>query len=213
MSYFKARFVKLRNFFFKMVTTPPEKVDVKSFQLMPPDRVRGMTKWQPELFEKVMTLPHVELPPAKLSDKNAKRILKQCQLKIRNFQSHQKKPEDKLRVILDPGALANLSHDDLSELKDKFQAVLGEDEHSFDHTNYDPELAIRHVLPEDIEEGVRSFQRMDYIVHVNLKDDYLPYKEVIGHLMLNAFPNAKLVVTKTNTIENKFRNMDLNFGW
>ena len=30
--------------------------------LDPPSQVRGMTKWQPELFEKSVVLPHVDLP-------------------------------------------------------------------------------------------------------------------------------------------------------
>ena len=44
---------------------------------------------------------------------------------------------------------------------------------------------------------------------MNLRDELLPYKEVIGQIMLNFLPRTKLVVTKTNTIENKFRNLDL----
>ena len=44
---------------------------------------------------------------------------------------------------------------------------------------------------------------------MNLRDELLPYKEVIGHVMLDSFPRIKLVTTKTNEIENKFRNLDL----
>ena len=121
-------------------------------------------------------------------------------MRIRNFRGHQAKTNDKLRVILDPGALANLSQDNLTELKDSFQAVLVQDEHSFNHTNYDPGFAIRHVLPEEIKEGLKSFQLIDYIIYVNLNDNIMPYKEVIGHLMLNSRPYAKLVVSKTNAI-------------
>ena len=55
--------------------------------LEPPSRVRGMTKWQPELFEKTVTLPHVTLPAPNFANLKAGNILRKYKLKIPNFTS------------------------------------------------------------------------------------------------------------------------------
>ena len=57
--------------------------------------------------------------------------------------------------------------------------------------------------------GLSSSQIVGHISYVQIRDHLLPYKEVIGQVMLNFSPRTKLVVTKTNTIDNKFRNLDL----
>ena len=57
--------------------------------------------------------------------------------------------------------------------------------------------------------GLSSSQIVGHISYVQIRDHLLPYKEVIGQIMLNFSPRTKLVVTKTNTIDNKFRNLDL----
>ena len=57
--------------------------------------------------------------------------------------------------------------------------------------------------------GLSSSQNVGHICHVNLRDELFQYKEVIGHVMLNFSPRIKLVTTKINQIENKFRNLDL----
>ena len=59
--------------------------------------------------------------------------------------------------------------------------------------------------------GLSSSQIVGHISYVQIRDHLLPYKEVIGQIMLNFSARTKLVVTKTNTIDNKFRNLDLEF--
>ena len=132
-------------------------VKLESFQLKPPARVRGMTKWEPKLFENVLTLPHVELSSPNISNSKARKILKECKLAVRNFPSMRNVDNGaKKRVILDPDALAKLSLDELAKLKNNFNCVFGEDQHTFDYTNYDPGVAIQHVLPEDDEGRIQS---------------------------------------------------------
>jgi tRNA (guanine37-N1)-methyltransferase len=44
---------------------------------------------------------------------------------------------------------------------------------------------------------------------MNLRDDFLPYKELIGHVILDKNPHIKIVVTKIGTLSNEFRTFDM----
>ena len=63
----------------KMVSEQPINI------LDPPAAVRGMTKWQPELFEKSVILPHVTLPSVNFANQKAGNILRKYKLSIPNF--------------------------------------------------------------------------------------------------------------------------------
>ena len=57
--------------------------------------------------------------------------------------------------------------------------------------------------------GLTSCQIVGHIIYVNLRDSLQPYKSVIGQVLLESSARIELIVTKTNVIENKFRNLDL----
>ncbi|KAF9208292.1 tRNA(m(1)G37)methyltransferase [Haplosporangium sp. Z 27] len=74
----------------------------------------------------------------------------------------------------------------------------------YDHWTADEVL--RTILPEDIiDEAPSSFTTVGHIAHMNLKDEYLPYKHLIGQIIMDKNPNLRTVVNKTDSIDTTFR--------
>jgi len=65
---------------------------------------------------------------------------------------------------------------------------------------------LRTILPNDLREGSPSgFAMTGHIAHVNLNAEYLPYKHIIGQIILDKNKAIKTVVNKLDTIDNQFR--------
>ena len=189
----------------KLIMIPSETV---SDILLPPSNVRGLTKWDPKAFEKTVTLPHIELPAQNIAKKKGGQVLKQFKLKIPNFQSIIELSKEKKKVVLDPSAFENMSTEDREHLENDLQGNFGQDSYLLGHTNYPSNVLFKAIFPENVE-GLSASTIVGHITYINLRDELIPYKEVIGQILLDSNNRTKLVVTKTNTIENKFRNLDL----
>ncbi|KAJ7651669.1 Met-10+ like-protein-domain-containing protein [Mycena polygramma] len=65
---------------------------------------------------------------------------------------------------------------------------------------------IQAILPEALRErSPVGFAMTGHIAHVNLKDEYLPYKHQIGQILLDKNAQIKTVVNKLDTIDTPFR--------
>lgn len=64
---------------------------------------------------------------------------------------------------------------------------------------------LREIIPKEIKEIPTSFETIGHIAHLNLKEEFYPYKEKIGNLIIEKNPNIKTVVNKLSSIESKFR--------
>ncbi|KAF6766703.1 hypothetical protein DFP72DRAFT_985672 [Ephemerocybe angulata] len=86
-------------------------------------------------------------------------------------------------------------------------------------TNYDIDLKydywtaeeILHAfLPEELREGAPTgFAMVGHIAHLNLNSEYLPYKHIIGQLILDKNNRVETVVNKLNNINAQFRFFDM----
>lgn len=65
--------------------------------------------------------------------------------------------------------------------------------------------ALSHLLPPHIRELPSSFETVGHIAHLNLRDELLPWKHVIGQVLLDKNPKIKTVINKTGAIENEWR--------
>ncbi len=66
------------------------------------------------------------------------------------------------------------------------------------------EELLKLVLPDDIP-IVTSFETAGHIAHLNLRPEHMPFKSVIGQIIMDKNPNILTVVTKTCEIQNVFR--------
>ena len=63
------------------------------------------------------------------------------------------------------------------------------------------------MLPDEVG-GVTGFAHCGHVVHFNLKEHHLPYKELIGQVFLDKIPSAKTIVNKTAEIHHVYRNFE-----
>lgn len=67
---------------------------------------------------------------------------------------------------------------------------------------------LRALLPRHLDVP-SSFEMVGHIAHLNIKDEQLPYKGVIGQVILDKNPAIRTVVNKVGSIENEFRVFDM----
>jgi tRNA (guanine37-N1)-methyltransferase len=82
--------------------------------------------------------------------------------------------------------------------KSTHEVVIG-----YDHLSLDEVL--RQLLPKDVLEVPSSFEVVGCLAHMNLRDDVLPYKHIIGRVILDKNKGIQVVVNKIGTIQNEFR--------
>ncbi|EEB05254.1 tRNA methyltransferase Trm5 [Schizosaccharomyces japonicus yFS275] len=59
------------------------------------------------------------------------------------------------------------------------------------------------------EDHPSGFTAVGHIAHMNLRDEWLPFKYLIGQVILDKNPSIKTVVNKTATIDTKFRTFSM----
>lgn len=173
-----------------------------------PAAVKGTKVWNPDLFKATISVPVVSVKDLSQLPK-IKKELKSVLLKGRNLNHilDGDEPGHKL-LALDPEKIRSL--EDLpSELPglDEQCEPLARREIQLDVSHWRAPELLEAVLAE-VEPGVptlSSYSLIGHIAHVNLRDYHLPYKSVIGDILLHTLSHVKLVVNKTNTIDNTFR--------
>lgn len=74
----------------------------------------------------------------------------------------------------------------------------------FTYTNASADDVLRAVLPASVEVPT-GFETVGHIAHLNLRTEHLPFKHVIGQVLLDKNPRLRTVVNKTSTISSQFR--------
>lgn len=67
---------------------------------------------------------------------------------------------------------------------------------------------LRQLLPYDVEVPT-SFEQVGHLIHINLHDDLLPYKYLIGEVLLDKIPSCRTVINKVGKIDSVFRTFDM----
>lgn len=67
---------------------------------------------------------------------------------------------------------------------------------------------LERILPKGVEIPA-AFEQVGHLIHLNLRDDLLPYKYVIGQVLLDKVPSCKTVVNKVGKIDTVFRTFDM----
>lgn len=76
------------------------------------------------------------------------------------------------------------------------------------YDDFDTEEALRILIP-DTPERPTSFETVGHIAHMNLRDEFLPFKEVIGQVIIDKNKHINVVVTKVGTLSNEFRTFNM----
>ena len=162
---------------------------------VPPDTVRGMTILDEAAFKNTVQVPCLTVPVAHVG--HLQKVVKKNLFKMQGIKALAELAEgepnrDKYRLFLfDPEKHPNVESFD-AEIKAEFTACdvdLGswrvlDIELTFSNWHYDDLL--KAVLPED-SEGVGGFSIIGHILHLNLREELHPYKNIIGMILQNYF--------------------------
>ncbi|CAG0903695.1 unnamed protein product, partial [Darwinula stevensoni] len=172
----------------------------------PPEDVRGMMKLNRDAFTTQVTAPGINLLEEYIQ--KVLPLVKPVLLKLYNF-----KPIDpvvnngKKRIWLDPEKFKDSADMVLKKLLTcgiDGMAVSYE-KLTLTYDNWKLHEILQAVLPDD-KEVISSYSLVGHIAHVNLRDHQLPFKDLIGQVVLDKLKNVRTVVNKVTVIENTFRN-------
>ncbi|XP_053955891.1 tRNA (guanine(37)-N1)-methyltransferase [Anastrepha ludens] len=181
--------------------------------LAPPLNVRGMVELNRDSFKKRVKLPRLlihESESNKVLSLLKKLLLKMERLRpVRALPSKtaEEKSCDMREIFLHPLAVKSwdcLPTADLLKVNVQ-QNNFYYDELELGYENWRADEIFKSVLPIE-EEGLTSYSRIGHIVHLNLRDHLLPYKNLIGQVLLDKVPGCRTVVNKAATIDNTYRN-------
>ncbi len=74
---------------------------------------------------------------------------------------------------------------------------------------------LRAILPDTITEIPSAFEQAGHMAHMNLREEALPFKHLIGQVLLDKNPSIKTVVNKVGSIETEYRTfpMEVNSSY
>lgn len=192
------------------VPISPQKVMSKNPNLLKPPQQNG-TILSKSMLEKSIATCCLKFCDVKISD--IVPILKKYLLKMENFKPVQSDENGNTVIYLNPEIVTSWT-DLVPEDRDKLENVSISERNVenisliLKYENYSAESLFRAFLPDD-KEGVSSFTKTGHIVHVNLREHLLPFKEIIGQILFDKVPGCRTVVNKINNIDNTYRNFQM----
>lgn len=175
------------------------------------ENIRGMTKLDRDMFVKNIHVPSVQVASSNVG--KSMRILKKYLLKIEKVKPVREMESEMRSILLDP--LNFESYEMLNEEEKNNLAGLNISNDSFSNVivhlkyeNFKLDDVLKAVLPKD-QEGCTSFSRIGHIVHLNLRDHLLPYKLLIGQVLMDKIHGIKTVVNKNHIIDSTYRNFQM----
>ncbi|KAF5385376.1 hypothetical protein D9615_001220 [Tricholomella constricta] len=181
-----------------------------SLDATPPDYhiLPSLSTFNRDVFTKQFDILAVRAPAAKTG-----RILKAPEMKrslmdlpkIRSVDVDPSDPQNNRLVLLRVSDKAELSPDALKFLETEAKGLVPYTI-TLDYHYWTADEIIRAVLPETLRDGAPSgFAATGHIAHLNLNDEYLPFKQLIGQIILDKNKKIRTVVNKLDTIDSQFR--------
>jgi tRNA (guanine37-N1)-methyltransferase len=183
--------------------------------LSPPECVKGMTQLDKNMFNKTICVPFIQINDNHLE--NALKCVKPFLLKLNNFNPIETNSEDnnKRIILLNPELISTIDDivkDDenkrriLEDLCEVYEINFKDIVLTYDNFSY--HSIFNAVLPSE-EASVSSYSMIGHILHLNLREHVFPYKKFIGDVFLDKIKRAQIVVNKLTTIQNEFRNFQM----
>ncbi|KAJ3291314.1 tRNA(m(1)G37)methyltransferase [Rhizoclosmatium sp. JEL0117] len=73
-----------------------------------------------------------------------------------------------------------------------------------DYDYWTADQILRSIIPDELNIP-SSFELIGHIAHMNLRKEYLPYKKIVGEVILDKNQYIRTVVNKTDSIDHTFR--------
>ncbi|GAA6056277.1 hypothetical protein JCM3770_007290 [Rhodotorula araucariae] len=170
---------------------------------------RGMQTLDRDAFSTRLTVLAARVPATRTTQ-FMKHDAKDYILRLRSFASVvADDSEQHRRVLLRTADRTALPTDLLDTLKRNDAELV---EHSLDisYDYFTSDQILQAVLPEELlHESPTAFTQVGHIAHLNLRDQYLPHKHIIGQVILDKNKTLRTVVNKLDTIDNVYRNFQM----
>ncbi|XP_066281214.1 tRNA (guanine(37)-N1)-methyltransferase-like [Branchiostoma lanceolatum] len=173
----------------------------------PPPGVRGMEVLDRQAFNLTVQVPAIKIPTKAIG--GLLKPLRSILLKRPNTKKLVDIPDDQLHKVLlfDPDKVVPEEHltgehgkllqeNGVTAVPQLYDLQLGYD-------SWTAQEVLTAILPEG--EVTTAFSRVGHIAHLNLRDHQLPYKTLIGQVIMDKNQGITSVVNKTNIINNTFR--------
>ncbi|NWS70420.1 TRM5 methyltransferase, partial [Crotophaga sulcirostris] len=198
-----------KNKFFTMPETAEDKSNLELYS--PHPEVRGMTVLDREAFKRTVVVPVLKVKKEIIN--TLLKSLKHTVLQRPGLKRVVEDPEDENSrlVILDPHRIPEFSlGESEQELLKKLNVPSDVSKYNLELTyeNFKSEEILRAVLPEG-QDVTSGFSRVGHIAHLNLRDHQLPYRHLIGQVIIDKNPGITCVVNKTNIIDSTYRNFQM----
>ncbi|XP_053836281.1 tRNA (guanine(37)-N1)-methyltransferase isoform X1 [Vidua macroura] len=198
-----------KNTFFTMPETMEDKTNPELY--LPHPGVRGMTLLNREAFKRTVVVPALKVKKEIVH--SVLKSLKQSVLQRPGLKRVVEDPEDEDSrfVILDPHKVPefSLGESEQQALKQlNVHPEVSKYHLELSYENFKSEEILRAVLPEG-QEVTSGFSRVGHIAHLNLRDHQLPYRHLIGQVIMDKNPGVTCVVNKTNIIDSTYRNFEM----
>ncbi|CAG10543.1 unnamed protein product, partial [Tetraodon nigroviridis] len=179
----------------------------------PPPHVRGMTCLDREAFTQTITVPALRVPTGVLNKvvKSLRKSTIQRPGLPRVVHDQEECKEFRL-VLLDPHKVTSPASftEDESEALRSFDVAEELQKYALQLTyhNLKTEEVLEAVLPQG-QDVTSAFSRVGHIAHMNLREHQLPYRNLIGQVIIDKNPGITCVVNKTNIIDSTYRNFKM----
>ncbi|KAG2756507.1 hypothetical protein P692DRAFT_20486362 [Suillus brevipes Sb2] len=165
------------------------------------------TTLQRDVFKRTIPVLAARVPASKTGFMLKSGVMKKSLMDLPKVRSVLRDPHDDLErlVLLNVSEHAALSQEVLDFLQEQSGTLVVHNlELTYDYWTADEIL--HSILPEELCQGSPSgFAVTGHIAHMNLNKEYLPYKHIIGQIILDKNPMIKTVVNKLDSIDTKYR--------
>ncbi|KAG8975454.1 tRNA(m(1)G37)methyltransferase, partial [Tulasnella sp. 427] len=164
---------------------------------------RGMQVLDRSAFQRTLPVLAVRVPAAKTGEFKKANEVKRYLVELPNIRNVEPDPSEPSNRLV----LLNQSEDALPPDTRRYISENGLGVTNFDiKLNYDYWNSgdiLQSVLPHElvVDGAPTSFTTTGHIAHLNLRDEYLPYKQLIGQIILDKNRAIRTVVNKINTID------------
>ncbi|WVQ74329.1 hypothetical protein IAR50_003928 [Cryptococcus sp. DSM 104548] len=181
---------------------------------------KGMTKLDRSAFDMSVAVVGVIVEPRDVTKVRGLKQMRELVLELPKIRPITDCPPDQIPASckdtqnLKVMWLNVASYDDVPEetkkLLEQYTKGVARDTVAMGYDNFGPTEILEACLPTDKSEDIpSSFTTTGHIGHMNLREEWLPYRFLIGQVILDKNPGLRTVVNKLDTIHAQFRYFDM----
>ncbi|GAA5890960.1 hypothetical protein JCM6882_008867 [Rhodosporidiobolus microsporus] len=170
---------------------------------------RGMRQLDRTAFSTTLPLLAARLPASRTTQ-FLKQDGKNFVLRLRGIPAVNVDASEQYRqILLRTGDKAQVPQE-LFDLLKQIDAELVESSIKVDYDYWTSDQILQAILPEELlDESPTAFTQVGHIAHLNLRDQYLPHRHLIGQVILDKNKSLRTVVNKLDSIDNVYRNFQM----